>query len=96
MNISMKARQAKIEALNTALAVIQKEIDHPTGFVDIDGNFLASNPLYVKALGRIVESLEDMRDQAALLQYRLADRKALKREMLEIIKLDEAAGNGSV
>lgn len=83
MTISLKARQAHIDALNTTLAAINKEIKSPTGFVDLDEHLLTENPLYVEALAYIRDRLEGERDDAALRLYRIADRRARKQEMRE-------------
>jgi len=80
MTISTKARQAKIDALNTAISLINKEIGNPTGFEDFEGNLLAEMPLYFEALAGILRHLEHERDEAALRQYKRATRNNQKGE----------------
>ncbi len=78
MTISTKARQAKIDALNVVVNLIYKELGGPSDFVDLDGNLLHENPLYKEALTRIMDRLENERDDAALKLYRIENLKALK------------------
>lgn len=93
MTISMKARQVRIDALNTVLYLLEKEIDSPTGFADLDGKPLVDNPLYKPALESILGQIEAMRDQAAYRQYRLADRKARRQEMRETLRANRRKVN---
>jgi beta-lactamase class D len=70
----MIKRQAKIEALNIATALINREIEESTGLTaDYDPEDAKKVRGY---LGWIVGDLEDKRDKAAYRQYLVDERKA--------------------
>lgn len=74
----MNKRQAKIDALNIAIALLRLEIDEPSGMQE--HYTLDEQRKVLDCLERIMLDLENKRDEAALTQYRLDDRKARQAE----------------
>lgn len=77
----MIKRQAKIDALNIAIALIRLEIDEPSGMQE--HYTLDEQRKVLDYLEWIMRDLENKRDEAAYRQYLIDDRKAQRLEFLK-------------
>lgn len=79
----MQKRTAKIEALNTAIALIQDEIDNPS---ELTAEYDTDQSVVHEYLQRIVFDLENRRDEAAYRQFKVDERKEARLEFLKAKK----------